>query len=70
MVALARVGVLVKMRPVEEAEAMGIRREVPRHPIEEDADTGAMESVDQGPELVGGAEPAGRREQADRLIAP
>jgi hypothetical protein len=70
MVALARIGVLVEMRPVEEAEPVRIGREVARDPIEQHADAGTVEGIDQRPELVCAAEPAGRCEQPDRLIAP
>jgi hypothetical protein len=38
VLALARVGVLVEMRAVEEAEPVRVAREMPRHPVEDHAD--------------------------------
>ena len=43
---------------------------MPGHPVEDDAEPGAMAGVDQRGEIGGRAEAAGRREQAGRLIAP
>ncbi len=53
MVALARVGVLVEVGAVEEAEAVRVVREVGRHPVEQHADPGRVQRVDQEHEVVG-----------------
>ena len=49
---------------------MPIAREVRGHPVEQDADAGLVQDVDEGAEVVGRAEAAGRREVADGLVAP
>ena len=66
----ARVGVLVEMGAVEIAEPVRIGREVARHPVEHEADAGLLAAVDEADEGLGRPVPAGRREQADRLVAP
>ena len=68
--ALARVGVLVERRAVEMGQAVRIGREMRRHPVDDDAQPRRMRAVDETGEAGGVAEPLGRREQADRLIAP
>ena len=70
MLALARVGVLVQRRAVEAGQAVRIAREVRRHPVEQDADAGLVQDVDERLEVVGRAEATGRRVVADGLIAP
>ena len=45
--ALPRVGVLVEVRAVEEAEAVRVGGEVRGDPVEDDADPAAVERVDQ-----------------------
>ena len=70
MEAQARVGVLVEVGAIEIAEAVRIGREVAGHPVEHEADAGLMAAVDEARERLGRPMPAGRREQADRLIAP
>jgi hypothetical protein len=62
MEAFARIGVLVERRAVEAGQAMRIRREVRRHPIQNHAHAGAMTGVDEAGEALGWAEPrAGRK---------
>ena len=68
--ALQRVGVLVKRGAVEMAEAVRIVGKMPGHPVEQHAKAFAMAGVDQRGKILGRAEPAGRRVQAGRLIAP
>src|SRR5580704_6540610 len=70
MGALARVGMLVKMRAVEFGEAEGVTREVRGSPVEKNADARVMAAVDKFHEFRGRAVAAGRREVANRLIAP
>src|SRR5580704_10292650 len=70
MGALARVGMLVKMRAVEFGEAEGVTREVRGSPVEKNADARVMAAVDKFHEFRGRAVTAGRREIANRLIAP
>ena len=68
--ALARIGMLIDMRPVEAGKAVGIVGEMTRHPIGDDFDAGGMEALHQSAKLVRGAVARGRREQRSRLIAP
>ena len=70
MEAAARVGMLVERRAVEMGEAMRIDREMRGHPVENDAEARRMGAIDEAGEAGRIAEAAGRREQADRLIAP
>src|SRR5262249_42966498 len=67
---LLRIEVLVKRRAVELTESMRIIREMPGHPIEDNAQSGAMAGVDQHREVGGFTEAARRREHPDRLIPP
>ena len=53
MLAAARIGVLVEMRPVELRERPGVAREVSRHPVEDHADAVAVHRVDERAEVVG-----------------
>ena len=66
----ARVLVLVERGAVEAGEAVRVGREMRRHPVEDDADAGLVAAVDEAGEILRRAEAAGRREQADRLVAP
>ena len=70
MLAEPGVLVLVEVRAVEEAEAVHVLGEVRGHPVEEHAVPVSVQVVDQVGEVVGRAEPRGRREVADGLIAP
>jgi len=70
MTALQRIGVLVKCRAVEIAEAVRVVGKMPGHPIQQHAETFAMTGVDQRGKILRRAEPAGGRVQAGRLIAP
>ena len=67
---LPGVGVLVEMGAVEERETVGVVREVRRHPVEDDPDTGLVQDVDEVHEVLRLAVPGGRREIPRRLIAP
>ena len=68
--ALPRVGVLIERGAVEAAETVRVGREMARHPVEQQPETGAVAGIDKGAEIVGRAKPRGRREQRDRLVAP
>jgi len=70
MIAAAPVRVLVQRRAVEAGQAVRVAREVRRHPVQDDAEPGAVRGVDEGGEVRGRPEAAGRREQADGLVAP
>jgi hypothetical protein len=67
---LLRIGMLVKRGTVEAAEPVWIVGEMPRHPVEDHGDAGAVAGVHQRSEIGGRAEAAGRREQAGRLVSP
>ena len=66
----ARILVLVERGAVEAGEAVRVGREMRRHPVDDDADAGLVAAVDEAGEGLRRAEAAGRREEADRLIAP
>ncbi len=66
----ARVLVLVEGAAVEAGERPGVAGEVPRHPVEDHPDATLVEAVDQDPEVVGSAEPGGRRVVRRHLVAP
>src|SRR5215469_7593430 len=52
VLALPRVGVLVNVGAIKEAQAMPFLREVGRHPVEEYADTMLMTVIDKVHEIV------------------
>jgi hypothetical protein len=62
--------VLVEMGPVEGHQAVLVGREVARHPVQNDADALVVTRLHEVLELGRRAVAAGRREEADRLIAP
>ncbi len=70
MRALARIGVLVEMRAVEERQAVRVAREMRGRPIENHADAFLMAAIDEVHEIFRRAEAAGDREISDGLIAP
>lgn len=53
LLAAARVGVLVQRLAVELREREGVLREVRRDPVDDDADAGAVQRVDEELEVVG-----------------
>src|SRR3546814_10168984 len=61
---------LVEGGAVEPRQPVGVLGKMTGHPVEDDADPGTMECVDQRPELFRRAETAGRRIKAGRLVAP
>ena len=70
LVAAAGVRVLVERQAVEPGEGERVAGEVPRHPVEDDADAGLVQPVDEVLEVVGGAEPRGGRVVPGDLVAP
>ena len=70
MRAAARVLVLVQRGAVEPAERELVAREVRRHPVQDHADPGLVERVDERPEVVGLAHRRDRGVEAGHLIAP
>ena len=70
MLATRRVGVLVQRRPVEARQRPVVLGEVGRHPVQDHADAGLVQPVDQQLKLVGVAEPRGRCEVRRHLVAP
>ena len=67
---LARVGMFVKLGPVEAGQAMRVGREMPRHPVQQHPQPRLVRRIDQVAELMRRAEPDRRRIKAHRLIAP
>ncbi len=70
VLALSGVGVLVERGAVEAGQAVGVLGEVAGHPVEDDADASLVQRIDERPEVVRRAEPAGWREEARDLVAP
>ena len=68
--ALQGIGVFVERGAVEIAEPMRIVGEMSGHPVEPYADPFAMAGIDKRGKVFRRAEPAGRRVQPGRLIAP
>ena len=67
---LARVGVLVERGAVEMRQPLLVSREMRRHPVEDDAKSDGVRSIHEAREGGRVAEPPGRSEEADRLVAP
>ncbi len=57
MFALPRIGMLVQGGAVEASEGPFILREVSGNPIQNHADSGLMQSIDQVPQLIGATQP-------------
>ena len=70
MEAPARIGVLVQRRPVKARQAMLIGWEMRGRPVEDDAETRRVRSVDEAGESGRLPEAARRSKKTDRLIAP
>ena len=70
VLALARIGVFVKVRAVEHGQPVHVLREVGRHPVEDDADPRLVAAVNKVAELIRIAESAGRCVVARHLVAP
>ncbi len=70
MRAAARILVLVQSGAVEPAERELVAREVRRHPVQDHADSGHVQRVDERPEVVRLAHRRDRGVEARHLIAP
>ena len=68
--AALRVGVLVERRAVEAGQRPLVGGEVAGHPVEDHADAGLVQPVDEQPEAVGVAEPRVRGEVRRDVVAP
>ncbi len=64
------VGMLVQRRAVEPGQRPRVHGEVGGHPVEEHADAGLVQLVDEVPELVGAAETRRGRVVGGDLVAP
>ena len=70
VLALARVRMLVEGQAVELLEAVGVLREMRRHPVQDHADPVPVAQIHEIHEAGGVAEAAGRREIPGDLVAP
>src|SRR6187551_2662248 len=70
MEALARVGMLKKMRAIKETETMAIRRKMRGHPVQDDSYVVSMERIDEIHEILWGSKIAGRSEVSGGLVPP
>ena len=70
LLAPPRVGVLVEGGAVEPGQCPGVLREVRGDPVDDDADAGLVQRVDEVAELVRVTEAGGRREVRGHLVAP
>lgn len=70
VIAFARVAVLVKLCAVELCQRKIIRREVARHPVEDDVQPGGVRGIDEIAKVIARTKAARRRIQPGWLIAP
>ena len=70
LLAALGIGVFVERGAVEAAQRPGVLGKVRRHPVDDDADAGPVQRVDQSPELVGRAEARCRRVVGRDLVPP
>ena len=70
LLAAPRVGVLVQRGAVEPAQRPLVLGEVRRHPVQDDADAGLVQPVDQVPQVVRRAEAGVRGVVRGHLVAP
>ncbi len=68
--AFARIGVFVERGAVELAQAVRVVGKMPRHPVQDHAETGAVAGIDEMGEILRRAEPRAGGELRQRLIAP
>jgi hypothetical protein len=62
--------VLVEVGAVEFAQAVGVRWEVGRDPVQQDAQAGLVAAVHEGHEVLGRPVAVGGGEHAQGLVAP
>jgi len=70
MKTFAGIGVLVQVASIELSQPVGVGREMGWNPVEQHADAGFVEGVDQLHQLLGGPLPVAGREEAGDLVAP
>ena len=70
LVPATRVRVLVQRLAVELRQRPGVAREVRRHPVEDHADPGLVQAVDEVAEVVGAAEPGRGGVVPGDLVSP
>ena len=70
METLLGVGMFIKRRAVEPLEPVIVGREMPRHPVQDDAEAAPVRRIDEFGEFLGAAMADGRRIKADGLITP
>src|ERR1700693_6066321 len=70
MFTLAGISVFVKMGSIEQSETMRILWEMSGNPVDDDAESVFVSTIDKMPKLIGVPEPARRGEVAGNLIAP
>ena len=70
MLALPWILVLVERGAVEATQPVAVPREMGRHPVDDHADAGPMQGVDQRHQVFRRSKAARGSEQADRLVAP
>ena len=70
MLALTRIGVLVKRSPVETPKTESVLRKMSRHPVQNDADAVLVAEIHEVLEVVRSPIPGGRRIVPRDLVAP
>ena len=70
MLAFARVGVFVQRGPVELRQTVRVLRKMRGHPVDDHAQTVRMAGFDEARKTFRRTEARGRREHAQRLVAP
>ena len=70
MVGHALLLAFVKRRPIEAGEPVRVAREVRRHPVDDDADAGAVQRIDEEHKILRRAVAGGGGEVPRHLIAP
>src|ERR1700728_2881605 len=70
MIPLERIEMFEQRSAIEARQSVRIGGEVRRHPVENDADTGGVQRLDETYQPLGRSELAARSEKAQRLIAP
>src|SRR5690242_7617506 len=70
MKALARIEMLIERCTIKSSQTVGIGRKMRRHPVENDADIGAMHRVHKALQTSRRSKSCGRCKQAERLVTP
>src|SRR5262249_54522292 len=70
MKSLTRIGVFVEMRTVEKRQAMRVRWEMRRDPVQDHADAALMQVIDEIHEILWRTVARGRCKVSGGLIAP